>query len=142
MSVAGTTHHLLPILHPAFLSFFFSTFCAALISKFGPGIALIDNPNGRSSHSLPTPRGGRDRDMDCFFGSRGFHYKRYIFYINCRDCRVDWFPGGSLYPLIQAALVHPVYHLCPGSLAIFNDAALYFSSGALRILGCLYSRDN
>src|SRR3990170_6446098 len=58
MSVAGTTHHLLPILLPAFLSFFFSASCAALVSKFGPGIALIDNPNGRSSHSLPTPRGG------------------------------------------------------------------------------------
>ena len=58
MSVDGTTHHLLPILFPAFLSFFFSASCAALVSKFGPSIALIDNPNGRSSHSLPTPRGG------------------------------------------------------------------------------------
>ena len=48
MSVDGTTLHLLPILLSAFLSFFFSTFCAALVSKFGPGIALIDNPNGRS----------------------------------------------------------------------------------------------
>src|SRR3989337_2979907 len=58
MSVDGTSHHLPLILLPAFLSFFFSTSCAALVSKFGPSMDLIDNPNGRSSHSLPTPRGG------------------------------------------------------------------------------------
>src|SRR3989337_448514 len=40
------------------LPFFFSLFCAATISKIGHRLALIDNPNGRSSHSLPTPRGG------------------------------------------------------------------------------------
>lgn len=40
------------------LPFLFSLFCAAAISKMGHRLALIDNPNIRSSHSLPTPRGG------------------------------------------------------------------------------------
>src|SRR3990172_12229084 len=40
------------------LPFFFSLFCAATISRIGHRLALIDNPNIRSSHSLPTPRGG------------------------------------------------------------------------------------
>src|SRR3990172_6200464 len=40
------------------LPFIFSLFCAATISRIGHRLALIDNPNGRSSHSLPTPRGG------------------------------------------------------------------------------------
>src|SRR4030066_893408 len=38
--------------------FLFSLFCAAAISRIGHRLALIDNPNIRSSHSLPTPRGG------------------------------------------------------------------------------------
>ncbi len=40
------------------LPFLFSLFCAATISRIGHRLALIDNPNIRSSHSLPTPRGG------------------------------------------------------------------------------------
>src|SRR3989304_3734960 len=40
------------------LPFLFSLFCAAIISRIGHRLALIDNPNIRSSHSLPTPRGG------------------------------------------------------------------------------------
>ena len=40
------------------LPFLFSLFCAAAISRIGHRLALIDNPNIRSSHSLPTPRGG------------------------------------------------------------------------------------
>ena len=40
------------------LPFLFSLFCAAAISRIGHRFTLIDNPNIRSSHSLPTPRGG------------------------------------------------------------------------------------
>jgi len=40
------------------LPFLFSLFCAAIISRIGHRLALIDNPNIRSPHSLPTPRGG------------------------------------------------------------------------------------
>ena len=40
------------------LPFLFSLFCAAAISRIGHRLALIDNPNIRSSHSLPTPKGG------------------------------------------------------------------------------------
>src|SRR4030067_998824 len=40
------------------LPFLLSLFCAAAISRIGHRLALIDNPNIRSSHSLPTPRGG------------------------------------------------------------------------------------
>src|SRR3990172_11912457 len=40
------------------LPFLFSLFCAVAISKIGHRLALIDNPGIRSSHSLPTPRGG------------------------------------------------------------------------------------
>src|SRR4030066_1009586 len=39
------------------LPFLFSLFCAAAISRIGHRLALIDNPNIRISHSLPTPRG-------------------------------------------------------------------------------------
>jgi Fuc2NAc and GlcNAc transferase len=38
---------------------FFISFCSAfVISRIGSRISLIDNPNERSSHSQPTPRGG------------------------------------------------------------------------------------
>ena len=40
------------------LSFFLSALSTAIISKLGTRLALIDNPNERSSHSFPTPRGG------------------------------------------------------------------------------------
>ncbi|PIV40515.1 MAG: hypothetical protein COS28_08460 [Nitrospirae bacterium CG02_land_8_20_14_3_00_44_33] len=39
-------------------AFSLSAFCSFLMSKLGFKIALIDKPNERSSHSLPTPRGG------------------------------------------------------------------------------------
>ncbi len=40
------------------LSLTLGAFCAAFVSKYGTKIALLDNPNDRSSHSFPTPRGG------------------------------------------------------------------------------------
>ena len=40
------------------LSLFFSTLCAALMSRYGSGIGFVDKPNERSSHSNPTPRSG------------------------------------------------------------------------------------
>lgn len=40
------------------LSLTMGAFCAAFVLKYGGRIALLDNPNDRSSHSLPTPRGG------------------------------------------------------------------------------------
>ena len=40
------------------LSFFLSAIFAAIVSKLGYRIVLLDNPNERSSHSHPTPRGG------------------------------------------------------------------------------------
>jgi len=47
-----------PVLSITLLSLLFSVFCALLVSKYGSRLALIDNPTVRSSHSLPTPRGG------------------------------------------------------------------------------------
>jgi UDP-N-acetylmuramyl pentapeptide phosphotransferase/UDP-N-acetylglucosamine-1-phosphate transferase len=52
-----SSHHSI-IFFAITLPFIFSLFCAATISKIGHRLALIDNPNIRSSHSLPTPRGG------------------------------------------------------------------------------------
>lgn len=40
------------------VSFFLSAIFAAIVSKLGYRIVLLDNPNVRSSHSHPTPRGG------------------------------------------------------------------------------------
>ena len=40
------------------LSFFLSAIFAALVSRLGYSFVLLDNPNERSSHSHPTPRGG------------------------------------------------------------------------------------
>ena len=40
------------------LSIFFSGISSAVISKYSLRIATVDIPNERSSHSLPTPRGG------------------------------------------------------------------------------------
>lgn len=40
------------------IPFFISAFGSFVVSKIGQKVALIDNPNERSSHSLPTPRGG------------------------------------------------------------------------------------
>ncbi len=40
------------------LSILISAFCSAVISKYSFIIATVDVPNERSSHSLPTPRGG------------------------------------------------------------------------------------
>jgi len=40
------------------ISFLISAVCSAFISKFGHKIAAVDEPNERSSHLLPTPRGG------------------------------------------------------------------------------------
>ena len=42
----------------ALLSIFLSAVCSFVISKYGNMIAFMDNPNERSSHSTPTPRGG------------------------------------------------------------------------------------
>lgn len=42
----------------ALLSIFLSAICSFVISKYGNKIAFMDNPNERSSHSTPTPRGG------------------------------------------------------------------------------------
>lgn len=40
------------------LSFLVSSLCSVLVSKIGSRISLIDDPNDRSSHIIPTPRGG------------------------------------------------------------------------------------
>ena len=40
------------------LSFLLSVLTASIISQIGSKTALVDHPNYRSSHSLPTPRGG------------------------------------------------------------------------------------
>src|SRR3989304_3118821 len=40
------------------LSILLSAISSAVISKYCPRIALVDIPNDRSSHSIPTPRGG------------------------------------------------------------------------------------
>ena len=40
------------------LSILLSVVSSAVISRFSSSIALVDIPNERSSHSLPTPRGG------------------------------------------------------------------------------------
>src|SRR3990172_9627848 len=40
------------------LSFLLSVLTASIISQVGSKTALVDHPNYRSSHSLPTPRGG------------------------------------------------------------------------------------
>ena len=40
------------------LSFLLSVLTASIISQIGSRTALVDHPNYRSSHSLPTPRGG------------------------------------------------------------------------------------
>ena len=40
------------------LSFLLSAIFAAIVSKLGYRVVLLDNPNERSSHSHPTPRGG------------------------------------------------------------------------------------
>jgi Fuc2NAc and GlcNAc transferase len=42
----------------AIFSLFFSAAIVALICRLGPRINLLDMPNHRSSHSIPTPRGG------------------------------------------------------------------------------------
>lgn len=42
----------------ALVSIFLSAVCSFVISKYGNKIASMDNPNERSSHSTPTPRGG------------------------------------------------------------------------------------
>lgn len=41
-----------------FISFMLSVLTALIISQIGSKTALVDHPNYRSSHSLPTPRGG------------------------------------------------------------------------------------
>jgi len=41
-----------------FLSFALSLLCSAFIARFGHKLSLVDKPNERSSHVLPTPRGG------------------------------------------------------------------------------------
>jgi UDP-N-acetylmuramyl pentapeptide phosphotransferase/UDP-N-acetylglucosamine-1-phosphate transferase len=41
-----------------FLSFILSLICSAFISRFGHRLSLTDKPNERSSHVIPTPRGG------------------------------------------------------------------------------------
>jgi Fuc2NAc and GlcNAc transferase len=40
------------------LSFILSAVCSAVIVRFGHKFSLVDNPNERSSHLHPTPRGG------------------------------------------------------------------------------------
>lgn len=40
------------------LSLFISVFVSVIVMRFGSRFALVDNPNYRSSHSNPTPRGG------------------------------------------------------------------------------------
>ena len=40
------------------ISFLFVACSAVLIQRFGSRTALVDIPNERSSHSIPTPRGG------------------------------------------------------------------------------------
>ncbi len=46
------------LMHVFTLSFLMSALCSLLISKIGSRISLNDNPNDRSSHKIPTPRGG------------------------------------------------------------------------------------
>jgi Fuc2NAc and GlcNAc transferase len=40
------------------LSFALSVICSAIIARFGYKLSLVDKPSERSSHVLPTPRGG------------------------------------------------------------------------------------
>ena len=40
------------------LAILFSAISSAVISKYSFRIAAVDVPNERSSHSIPTPRGG------------------------------------------------------------------------------------
>ena len=40
------------------LSFLLSVLTSSIISQLGSKTVLVDHPNYRSSHSLPTPRGG------------------------------------------------------------------------------------
>jgi len=40
------------------LSILLSAVSSAIILRFSSSIALVDIPNERSSHSIPTPRGG------------------------------------------------------------------------------------
>ena len=42
----------------AIFSLFFTAIVVALVCRLGPSINLLDMPNHRSSHSVPTPRGG------------------------------------------------------------------------------------
>lgn len=69
-----------------FLSFTFSAICAALIAKYGRKLSLIDKPGERSSHVLPTPRGGicTVRGIIVRDGQH-FSLSHYVFvYILCR----------------------------------------------------------
>ena len=61
------------------LSFFMSAFCSLLISKIGSRISLNDNPNDRSSHSIPTPRGGGVGIWIAFLLIGGFTDKNLLF---------------------------------------------------------------
>ena len=114
------------------LSFLMSTICSALISKFGSKIALLDNPNERSSHSIPIPRGG-GIGICLAFMSAGFLSTKYQTFIILASIigliglLEDRFTLSSKFRLfIQIVFSASVVFLFSGLPATVIEAILFF----------------
>lgn len=65
------------------LALLFSAMITALICRIGYGINLLDKPNIRSSHLVPTPRGGGVGILSAFFVVGLLFTKEYAFVLIC-----------------------------------------------------------
>src|SRR3989337_3864184 len=90
------------------ISFLLSVLTASIISQVGSKTALVDHPNYRSSHSLPTPRGG-GIGIWLAFVIIGFFFRSHLYQYLSNELKIPHWKVTLLYAVVQ---------LCFGAIAV------------------------
>lgn len=114
--------------HLFYLSIFVASFAITwIVRKIAIHKSIIDHPNERSSHSVPTPRGGGLAVAIAWFG--GLIY----FYVTCIIEQPLFFALLSGFPLTLIGFADDLFNLKPGIRFlvqfIFAACALWFLRG-------------
>jgi len=115
----------------AALSLLLSVILTVLVCRIGPRLNLIDKPNLRSSHSIPTPRGGGIGILLAFILAGILFTKEYIFVMICAGSGIIGLVSDLFNMASKARLI---LHLFIAALLIaFFDSSIYLP-GSITII--------
>jgi Fuc2NAc and GlcNAc transferase len=119
------------------LTFFFSLTFTFAVRYFANKKELLDHPNERSSHTMPTPKGGGLAIMSAFYGALCC-----LYFLTQIDAKL-FFALLSALPVIIVSLIDDLYPLSArirlGVQLLSAAAALYFLGGIDSIDLALFS---